>query len=434
MPADISGKSAVSRALTVYNDGFALVKETRKLPEFPADGVLRYLDVAQRIETESILAEGLAIREMNYEYDLVDKNKLLEKYIGKELTIIATESGKRSRYRLLSVANGLVVEDLETGEIVLDPKGQVRLPELPGGLILTPALVWHAKPPASEVVRVSYLTKGMSWETDYVISLPAESGAEEGFSLTGWMTLRNESGMTYEDAVLRVLAGEVHRAEEPEPYLVYSAIPEHSMPEPESFADYHLYTIPGTITIKDRQQKQVRLIGAEKAKGRTIYEAGPYDRNPAIFFEFDNTGKAGLGFPLPQETVKFYRNNPADGTAEFVGEDRIGHTAKGERVRLRLGSAFDITVDSGRTSSGKEGRYDFESYMYNIRNAKDVPVTVIVRHPVHDRHWDIAESDLPAERKFSDVLLPVTVPANSGKTVHFTLRIDRSITIAGEEE
>ncbi|MGM9920037.1 MAG: DUF4139 domain-containing protein, partial [Bhargavaea sp.] len=234
MPADISGKDALSRALTVYNDGFALVKETRKLPEFPADGVLRYLDVAQRIETESILVEGLDIREMNYEYDLVDKNKLLEKYIGRELTIVDPESGKRSRYRLLSVANGIVVEDLETGEIVLDPKGQVRLPELPGGLILTPALVWHAARTMSDEVRVSYLTQGMSWETDYVIALPAETDGKETFSLTGWMTLRNESGMTYEDAVLRVLAGEVHRAEEPDRFIVYSAVEERGMPEHES--------------------------------------------------------------------------------------------------------------------------------------------------------------------------------------------------------
>ncbi|MFC7364324.1 MULTISPECIES: DUF4139 domain-containing protein [Bhargavaea] len=434
MPADISGKDAVSRALTVYNDGFALVKETRKLPEFPADGVLRYLDVAQRIETESILVEGLDIREMNYEYDLVDKNKLLEKYIGRELTIVDPESGKRSRYRLLSVANGMVVEDLETGEIVLDPKGQVRLPELPGGLILTPALVWHASRTTSDEVRVSYLTQGMSWETDYVIALPAETDGKETFSLTGWMTLRNESGMTYEDAVLRVLAGEVHRAEEPDRFILYSAVEERGMPEHESFADYHLYTIPGTVTIKDRQQKQVRLIGAEGAAGRTIYEIGPYDRNPAIYFEFGNTEAAGLGFPLPQGTVKFYRNNRTDGTAEFVGEDRIGHTAKGERVRLQLGQAFDITVDSGLTSSRKEGRYDLESYMYAIRNAKDVPVTVIIRHPVHERHWDIAESDHPAEREFGDVLIPVTVPAGKEETVRFTLRIDRSITIAGEEE
>ncbi|WP_424237029.1 DUF4139 domain-containing protein [Bhargavaea ginsengi] len=434
MPADISGKDAVSRALTVYNDGFALVKETRKLPEFPVDGVLRYLDVAQRIETESILVEGLEIREMNYEYDLVDKNKLLEKYIGREITIVDPESGKRVRYRLLSVANGMVVEDLETGEIVLDPEGQVRLPELPGGLILTPALVWHAAPSGSDEVRVSYLTQGMTWEMDYVISLPAESSGEETFSLTGWMTLRNESGMTYEDAVLRVLAGEVHRAEDADPYVLYSAIPERGMPEQESFADYHLYTIPGTVTIKDRQQKQILLIGAEGAKGRTIYEAGPYDRNPAIYFEFDNTEANGLGFPLPQGTVKFYRNNSSDGTAEFIGEDRMDHTAAGERVRLRLGNAFDITVDSGLTSSRKEGRYDLESYMYAIRNAKDVPVTVIIRHPVHERHWDIAESDHPAEREFGNVLIPVTVPANAEETVRFTLRIDRSVTIAGEEE
>lgn len=433
MPADMTGRDAISRALTVYNEGFALVKETRTLPEFPDDGVLRYLDVAQRIETESILVEGLDIREMNYEYDLVDKNKLMEKYIGRELAIVDPKTGMQFRYRLLSVANGMVVEDLETGEIVIDPLGQVRLPELPGGLLLTPALVWHAEPASGEV-RVSYLTKGVSWETDYVVALPSGSQGDEPFSLTGWMTLRNESGMTYEDAVLRVLAGDVHRADDVDPYVVYSAIPEHQMPEHESFADYHLYTIPGKVTIKDRQQKQIRLIGADDATGRTIYEVGPYDRNPAIYFEFQNSEASGLGFPLPQGTVKVYRNNPSDGTAEFVGEDRIGHTAKGEQIRLQLGHAFDITVDSGMTSSRKEGRHDLESYMYSIRNAKEVPVTVVIRQPVHERHWEIAESDHPAKRKFDEVLIPVKVPAGAEESVHFTLRIDRSVTVSSEEE
>ncbi|WP_076757319.1 DUF4139 domain-containing protein [Edaphobacillus lindanitolerans] len=228
MPADITGNDVISRTLTVYNDGFALVREERKLPSFPADGVLRYLDVPERIETESIVIEGVGIRELNYEYDLVDKNKLLEKYIGLELSVADRKSGEIRRFRLLGAQNGLVMENAETGEIVLDPEGEIRLPGLPGGLILRPALVLHAFPAEGSggSVRVSYLTGGLSWETDYVISLPAETGGGEDFRLTGWMTLNNDSGMAFDDAKLRMVAGTVNRADRLEArHMLYKASP-----------------------------------------------------------------------------------------------------------------------------------------------------------------------------------------------------------------
>ncbi|WP_069201958.1 DUF4139 domain-containing protein [Bhargavaea cecembensis] len=438
MPADISGKDAVTRALTVYNDGFALVKEERTLPSFPEDGVLRYLDVAQRIETESILVDGVRIRELNYEYDLVDKNKLLEKYIGRELSIVDRETGKARRFRLLSAQNGIVGEDVETGEIVLDPEGEIRLPELPGGLILRPALVWLASPEENGDgrVRMSYLTGGMSWETDYVIGLPAETGGEEEFRLTGWMTLRNESGMTFENAKLRVIAGTVNRASSPfdariipEQVLYSQAMPEH-----ESFADYHMYTVPQPVTVKDRQQKQIKLLEADEARGHIVYEATYHDRKPAVFLEFRNSAESGLGFPLPKGRVKMYRENPSDGTSEFIGEDRIGHTAKDENIRLLIGEAFDVTIDSGRADTEKTGRYEDETYVYEIRNAKETGVDVLIRHAVRDRHWEILDSNFPAERRFNEVRIRAHAKAGEETVVLFTLRFDRSVTVTKADE
>ena len=240
-------------ALTVYNDGFALVKEIRTIPPLSDDHLIYYLDVPQLIETNSLQVKGLQVAELNYEYDLVDKFKLLEKYVGREIKLVDKETGVEKSYRLLSAQNGLVLEDLVTKEIILDSEGETRLPALPDGLILKPTLVWRIREQTAEDARVTYLTRGLSWDVDYVAQI-----RENDFDLTGWVTLTNNSGMTYKDATLKLMAGTVNRApSRRETTIVYSQMEAYDVqPEHQTFADYHLYTLPEKLTVKDRQQKQ----------------------------------------------------------------------------------------------------------------------------------------------------------------------------------
>jgi len=409
-------------ALTVYNDGFALVREIRTIPPLSADHLIHYLDVAQQIETNSLQVKGLKIAELNYEYDLVDKFKLLEKYVGREIKVVDKETGEEKTYRLLSAQNGLVLEDLETNEIVLDTEGEIRLPELPDGLILNPTLVWRIREQTAEDSRVTYLTRGISWDVDYVAQI-----RDNDFDLTGWVTLTNNSGMTYRDATLKLMAGTVHRAPRMmNRTIVYSQAETYVQPEHQAFADSHLYTLPERVTIKDSQQKQVQLLSANQIDSEMVYEVDSYSDHPTVYFTFKNDVANGLGIPLPKGRFKLYKENQKDGSSEFIGEDSIPHTAVGEVVRVQSGEAFDITVESDVIAEYKKDGYEFEEVVYHIRNQKEQAIDLVINHSTSYGYFDITESTHEWTRKNGDIRIVVPVPAKSEVEVAFTIRYDRS--------
>jgi len=408
-------------ALTVYNDGFALVKEIRTIPPLSDDHLIYYLDVPQLIETNSLQVKGLQVAELNYEYDLVDKFKLLEKYVGREIKLVDKETGVEKSYRLLSAQNGLVLEDLVTQEIILDAEGEIRLPALADGLILKPTLVWRIREQTAEDARVTYLTRGLSWDVDYVAQI-----RENDFDLTGWVTLTNNSGMTYKDATLKLMAGTVNRAPSRRETIVYSKMETYDVqPEHQAFADYHLYTLPEKLTVKDRQQKQVQLLSAYQIKSNMVYEVDSYSDHPTVYFTFQNDAANGIGLPLPKGRFKLYKENPKDGSSEFIGEDSIPHTAVGEIVRIKSGEAFDITVESDIIAEYKKDGFEFEEVEYHIRNQKDQPIELLINHSTSYGIFDVIESTHEWKRKNGDIQLVVPLPAKSEVKVAFTIRYDR---------
>ena len=424
MPTMMPAGLTKDLALTVYNDGFALVREIRTIPPLTADHLIHYLDVAQQIETNSLQVKGLKIAELNYEYDLVDKFKLLEKYVGREIKLVDKETGEEKSYRLLSAQNGLVLEDLQTNEIVLDTEGEIRLPELPDGLILNPTLVWRIREQTAEDARVTYLTRGISWDVDYVAQI-----RDTDFDLTGWVTLKNNSGMTYKDATLKLMAGTVHRAPRMmDRAIVYSQIETYdAQPEHQAFADYHLYTLPEKITVKDRQQKQVQLLSANQINSEMVYEVDSYSDHPTVYFTFKNDAENGLGIPLPKGRFKLYKENPKDGSSEFIGEDSIPHTAVGEVVRVQAGEAFDITVEIDIVADYKKDGYEFEEVVYHIRNQKEEAIELIINHSTSYGYFEVIQSTHEWTRKNGDIRIVVPVPAKSEVKVAFTIRYDRSV-------
>jgi len=423
LPTMMPGSLTKDLTLTVYNDGFALVKEVRMIPPLTDDQLVYYLDVPQQIETNSLQVKGLLVAELNYEYDLVDKFKLLEKYIGKEIKLVNKKTGEEKSYLLISAQNGLILEDLLTHEIIIDAEGELRLPELPDGLILKPTLVWRIREKTAEDTRVTYLTGGLSWDVDYVAQI-----RENDFDLTAWVTLTNNSGMTYTDATLKLMAGTVNRADEYRRDQMRFAVTEQMtmQAEHQAFADFHLYTIPEKVTVKDRQQKQVELFTAPQIESKIVYEVNSYQLHPTIYFTFLNKKENGLGVPLPQGRFKLYKENPIDGSTEFIGEDTIPHTAVNELVRIQSGEAFDITVESDIVDEYKNGVYVFEEVEYEVRNQKEEAIDLLINHSTSYGIYEVVKSTHEWVRKNGDIQLTVPVDAKSEAKVAFTIRYDRS--------
>ncbi len=418
--------------LTIYNDNFGAVKERRRMPALTGCSQISYMDVAARIETDSILVKGVDVLEMNYEYDLVNKTKLLEKYLD-HTVYVRTADGGRTAYRLLSVIHGIVLEHTESKEIVLDPGGELVLPSLPDGLIVRPALNWRIRPTdGAQQIDVSYLTKGFAWTVNYVMNLQ-----EDKLALTGWVDIKNETGTTFPNARIKLIAGEVNRVEDPELYypspIVYSKCVEDSGSafEEKAFADYHLYTLQGETTLKNEQSKQVRLFQAEDVPCRIYYACNTGAKRTDIMVNFDNDEASRLGIPLPKGKIKVYQEDPADGQHEFIGEDEIEHTPKNESVWLHIGEAFDIVLEHKRTELKRVGRgHTAESHQVMIRNHKSMSAHIKLSHRIHSRFWRISETSHPYEKMgTSGIEYRLDVPAGGEMLVIFTIELDEKLTV-----
>ncbi|WP_221563154.1 DUF4139 domain-containing protein [Alkalihalobacillus sp. TS-13] len=423
-------KDAVELALTIYNDGFGVVKEKRKIELTGEETEIQYLDVAQLIETDSILVEGLNILELNYDYDLVSKSKLLEKYIDQNVFLYDKEKNERKEYRLLSVANGIVLENTDTKEIVLDPKEELILPKLPGELIVKPALIWKIRPSKTDQINISYLTKGMEWESNYVVELK-----DQTFNLSGWVNIQNNAGTTFDNVKVKLIAGDVNRLEDyeftlPDEPVLYS-MEKSSGPsfEEQSFADYHMYTLQHKTTLKNNQSKQINFIQAEQIPYKRYYSFNHYNEKAEIKLEFENKQAQKLGLPLPKGKVKVYQEDGNGGSLEFIGEDRIDHTPKNETVELYLGDAFDIVCEGNKIDSYKDEQgLRTEKWQYTIKNNKEEPSLMKITHSIYERNWTMKDASHDYKKETSrKIVFWVEVPADTVEAVTFEYEVDERI-------
>jgi len=437
-----SGRKEVS--LTVYNGDLGLVREIREV-DLPA-GILalEFADVASRIDPATVLvrsvggSSGLRVIEQNYEYDLLNPQKLLDKYVGRMVTL-RTSTGAAIKARLLSSNNGPIYEI--DGEIHMGHPGQVVLPGIPEDLISRPTLVWRLDNASAGARRVeaSYLTSGMTWKADYVLALDV---ADERADLSGWVTLDNRSGATYRDATLKLVAGDVNRARsdnDPRGVMMKMAAADaarESTFKEEGFFEYHLYSLEGRTTVKDNQTKQISLLsagGVPVAKRLVFFGAGSYYRGRfgspisnqkvGVFLEIANTAASRLGLPLPRGIVRVYKAD-AGGSMQFVGEDAIDHTPKDETIRIKMGDAFDVVGERQQTDYRVLGEYIYEiGWKVTLRNHKDEAVQVAVVEPIPG-DWTITQSTHSYEKTEAHTLrYDVTVPANGQADVAYRARI-----------
>jgi len=433
-------------AVTVYNNNLALVRDRRKVVLYPGEVSLKFMDVAEQIRPETVSLKSLTdpkalhILEQNYEYDLMSPSKLMEKYVGKPVRLInfSTEIGfSEKEAELLSVNGGPVykVED----EIYLGHPGNVVLPEIPENLIAKPTLVWLLDNAGTDHdVEVTYLTGGLGWRADYVLTL---ARSDTQMDLAGWVTLDNQSGAQYTAAQLKLVAGEVNIApqvHEEMDALVYSTAGAGGVPprmREETFAEYHLYTLPRRTTIKQNESKQVSLLTAAGVAVRKIYEyrgnvsfysqriPPQKEEKVGVFLKFANKKDNNLGMPLPAGVMRIYQED-TEGMLQFAGEDRIEHTPKDEDVRLRMGNAFDIVAERTQTDFQRIASDVFEAaFEIKVRNHKDNGVTVDIVEPMTD-DWTILDNSHEYEKRDArTAVFSVEVPKDAESVVTYRVRV-----------
>ena len=413
-------------ALTIYNGGFGAVKERRTVLLENGVTELIYADVSQKIETDSLIVDGINILEFNYDFDLVDRDKLLRKYIDKEVYLKDRKTGDKKNCRLLSVECGgrCVLEDSETKEIYLDTQAELVLPSLPSGLIVKPALVWKTDGKAAEDVLVSYLSGGFTWTANYVVELK-----DGTLNLIGWAEIENKCGMSFENAKIKLIAGEVNRFKDDEDeidsryYVCESAAAPQA--EEKAFFDYHMYTLNQRTTLKDNQSKQICILSGNQIPYKQYYKLDLHEEKADVIVEFINRKDDGLGIAMPKGKIKLYKEDEADGSLEFIGEDHIEHTAKDETLKLSIGKAFDIAFEYSEVDRKKAAGFEHYTYECIIRNHKNTEAEISFE-PYVWGIWEMVKSSHEFIKKTATQLeYRLSVPADSEVLVRFEYKIDR---------
>ena len=408
MASTIADQSSL--AVTIYNSGLGLVKDLRvlKLPKGRSE--LRFMDVATGIIPASVAirslssASDLNVLEQNYEYDLLSPQKLLDKYVGKEIRLYQKNSWSEREElisaTLLSNNNGPVYKI--GNDITYGHPGRLIFPGVPDSLIARPTLVWLLENARDNVqtVEARYLTNGITWRADYVMTINEK---DDRVDLGGWVTISNTSGATYREAVIKLVAGDVNRVREDQQLgakrafrgetTLNAAAPQF---REEGLFEYHMYTLQRPSTIRENQSKQISLLSAENipVHKELLLAGAPYyyqnvhngdiavKQKVSVYIELENREKNHLGLALPKGVVRVYKMD-GDKSLQFIGEDSIDHTPKDEKVRIKMGEAFDILADKKQTDWKKRASDSYEAaYEIIIRNHKKEAIVVRVTEPI----------------------------------------------------
>ena len=399
-------------AITVYNSDVALVRDVRNLQLARGASNLRFMDIAATVNPATVhfrsLTEPTSVRvlEQNYEYDLLEPDKLLRKYVGREVTLMRMrQEGGSTRQEevkatLMSYNNAPV---WKIGNEIVTGIGadHIRFPELPDTLYSRPTLIWTVDNEGGTRHRVeaSYLAGKLAWNADYVLTVARD---DKSADVNGWVTLTNGSGTAFRNAKLQLVAGDLNRVRQQLGRAMYDEARKMASPSvanemsQESFSEYHLYTLGRKTTINNNQTKQVSMLegtGVPMQKRYVVEGQNYYYRNVQhpgapikddvqVYYQFKNEQKGGLGIPMPAGVVRVYQEDTKGGV-QFVGEDRINHTPKDETINLKIGNAFDVVCERNQVDFEKiaSNVYEFE-YEVTVRNHKAAAVSVEVNEPI----------------------------------------------------
>jgi hypothetical protein len=430
-------------AVTVYNSDIALVRDVRnlRLPRGTFD--LRYMDIAATVNPATVHFRSttepsrVSVLEQNYEYDLLDPDKLLRKYVGRDVTLV--RQGESVRARLLSYNTGpiwQIDQQIVTG-VAAD---QYRFPQLPDNLYTRPTLIWTLQNDgqARHRVEASYLAQKLAWNADYVLTVGRD---DKSADVDGWVTVTNGSGTAFRNARLQLVAGDVNRVKQMVAELRADMAVNRVAAAPamtqESFSDYHLYTVGRKTSINNNETKQISMLtgSAVPVQKRYIVEGQQfYYRNAShpgsptkdvvqVYYELKNDARSGLGMPMPAGTVRVYQSD-SNGGVQFVGEDRIGHTPKDETMRLHIGNAIDVVCERQQMDFEKIAASTYEiEYAVTLRNHKATPVSVEVNEPVGGT-WRVLKSSHEWTKSDASALrFVVPVAAENAATLTYRVRV-----------
>ena len=438
-------------SITVYNQDFGLVREVRNIDLGTGNVSLEVADVAATIQPETVAIRGVGgdihVLEQNYRYDLLTPATLLDKFVGQKIRAYRynQQLDKEDAFdaKVLSVADGRPVLDIG-GEITFDFPGRLAFPGVPPNLIAKPTLVWmlDTKAPAKPApkggtdVEITYLARSMSWNADYVMVV---DDSDTKGDLVGWVTLKNQSGASYENAKLKLVAGDVNRVQPVMREMEEKAAVAETKPssfKEEGLFEYHLYTLDRPTSVLQNEQKQVTLLEADGIKldkkmlfyGEQYWYRGQYgelqsNQKVGVYLDIQNTEKNGLGMPLPKGIVRVYKADKS-GSRQFIGEDQIDHTPKDERIRIKMGDAFDVVGDRKQTEWKELGSCASESaWEIELRNHKNTAADVEVWEPIGG-DWTILQSSHPSTKKdASTFTFDVNVPANGKTKITYRVRV-----------
>jgi hypothetical protein len=446
--------------------GYAVVRQQRDINLTRGRNSVRFSNVAAYIDPTTVMFEsltdpaGTSVLEQNFQFDLVNQEKLLQKYIDQTVKVDQVRGNAVESFSgtLLSTSGGMILKRDDGSVQLLPNNAGVTLPSLPGGLITRPTLVWDldAKQPGNHRTRVSYQTTGITWWTDYNMAYTEGASANAcKLDIGAWVSIINQSGASYPEAKLKLVAGDVQRAqaagrvERRDMLAKAMAAPETPAGFAEkAFFEYHLYTLGRATTLPDNSTKQIELFPAARgvpcektlvyyglAQPTYGYSASPLtDRNYGVqssrkvdvYLGFKNSPDHNMGMPLPSGRIRVSKMDSADKTLEFIGEDVIDHTPRNEKVSIRLGSAFDVVgerrqldfkVDTSRKTMAEE-------IEIKLRNQKKEAVTVIVKENLYRWvNWQITAKTHEFEKQDARTIqFPVKIAAGDEVTLRYSVQ------------
>jgi hypothetical protein len=471
--------AASAPALTIYNQQFAVVRQGLALELNSGQNHVEVTDITAHVEPDSVFLRSLdagrrlTILEQNYRNDPISEQLLLSLYEGKTIDFLAPDKtivqgkiirsgfvphatstyGQRYYYQQAAfVQQGASQPVIEVnGKLQFNLPGLPIFPALADDTILKPTLSWEldTDKAGKASAELSYVTGGMNWEASYNVVAPVKG---TDLDLVGWVTLDNQTGKTFKDARIKLMAGDVNKAQPNQVFAAAQAVAvdEASRTGPQvtekAFDEYHLYTLLRPTTLYDRETKQVEFVRAAAVKSKTVYvydgwrvdanfrnwpmensrtqEAFGTQSNPKVWVmqEFNNSSDNHLGMPLPKGRVRFYRRDEG-GQLEFTGENEIDHTPKDELIRLYTGNAFDLTGERRRVDYrlDSRGRSVDETFEIKVRNHKATAAEVrIVEHLYRWSNWEIVRNSDPFDKVDSQTMaFTVQVPPDAEKVVSY---------------
>ncbi len=436
-------------SITIYNESLALINETRKIPFKAGLNNVELKGVSAQIRAETALLTSLSkmpfnVIEQNFDYDLLSPQALLNKAVGQEIEIIRTNPATgietRETATLLSNNGAPVLQFKDRIEIGAFDKFAFK--SIPEGLRDRPTLsvLLNSDKDTDNKVQLTYLTRGFSWKADYTATL---SDDEKHLDLSGLITLNNQSGTTFNNAQLQLVAGDVNQVKESVLYgslrMGAEVARKNSVKEynasSEQFGDYHLYKIPFATDLKNNQTKQVALLSTQNVPVQKEYRFDQYfnyttgdgqNLKASVSYRLENSKENQLGMPLPKGIFRMYKNDTS-GNALLVGEDRINHTAENEEFIIKTGDAFDVSLTKKlkeQLAVAKNVRQATYEVVFN--NAKDEAIEVnYIAQMNHSDSWQVLNTTHPTikDGKNSAVEWKVKIPAKAKTTLTYTLQI-----------